>query len=524
MANESSTMNFMDSILDAQKNWLDSASEQAKKISNGNNLVNETIEKGHEWYESWIENQKKVFATSGEKVSKTAETARENASGMNEFFNNWYNTQMEFGKNIWESTQNALKDATKTNPTNPMEWFNNNAPQNWMGQWNNMFNQSTNGSNWMMNNPMQAFGQTNPFSFDAWKNTPDMNKMFNQWNQTLTSNFNELQGKMQSGNPQDMFRNMLSSTESFTRFYEMWAPMWKSIQDKTFNTEMYRKMVNPAEYQQFIDKFFGFLPENARQHMQQMSKMMQDGMRQMGTQGVNGFQQFRGMFSTMPGFSGQEMFGNMLSAYTQMQTMMQEAVSPISRMVTRNEHTKRFQDWQDIADRTMVYNIKNAQLQYMMYARGTKVMDALADSVLQKIEKGEEVKSVMAMYQEWLSISDKQYVGLFESDEYSQLMAEVSAMQLKLRKDMEGQMEQMMSNIPVATRSEMDEMYKTIYDLKKEVRQLGKMLDLDQETATTPVMTATAPVAESAPTATETFPTDSTAKSTTTTGKNAKKA
>ena len=39
-----------------------------------------------------------------------------------------------------------------------------------------------------------------------------------------------------------------------------------------------------------------------------------------------------------------------------------------------------------------------------------------------------------------------------------------------------------MVGIPVATRSEMDEMYKTIYDLKKQVRQLEKMLEIGNET------------------------------------------
>lgn len=502
MANENSSTSFMDTILDAQKNWMNSASEQAMKLSQGNNLVNETIEKGHQWYNNWIESQKQVFTQTGETARNTAETARDNASGLNEFFQNWYNTQLNFGKSLWENTQNALKDATgKATTTNPMDWFNQNN-QNWMGQWNNMFNQSAT-NNWM--NPMQMFGNNNPFSFDGWKNMPtDMNQFMNQWQSLMTSTFSELQNKMQAGNTQDLFRNMLTSTESFTRFYELWAPMWKNIQDKSFNTEIYRKMMNPAEYQQFVDKFFGFLPEGARQYMQQMSTLMQNGMRQMGTQGVNGYQQMRQMFGTMPGFNSNDMFSNMLTAYTQMQNMMQEAISPIARMVTRNEHTKRFAEWQDIADRMIVFQIKNSQLQYMMYTRGAKVMDALADSIMQKIEKGEEVKSIMAMYQEWLSISDKQFVNLFESDEYSALMGEVSAMQLKLRKDMEGQMEQMMSGIPVATRSEMDELYKTIYDLKKEVRQLGKMLDLDQEIATPAVAAAsTTPVETTEANATE---------------------
>jgi hypothetical protein len=39
----------------------------------------------------------------------------------------------------------------------------------------------------------------------------------------------------------------------------------------------------------------------------------------------------------------------------------------------------------------------------------------------------------------------------------------------------------MFVNVPLATRSEMDEVYQTIYDLKKQVRQLQSMLELEDE-------------------------------------------
>src|SRR5690606_35931408 len=79
----------------------------------------------------------------------------------------------------------------------------------------------------------------------------------------------------------------------------------------------------------------------------------------------------------------------------------------------------------------------------------------------------------------WMNLSDKQYVALFESDEYSKLMAEVSALQMNIKKSVDTQMESALSVYPVATRTEMDELYKTIYELKKHVRQLEKMLEVD---------------------------------------------
>jgi class III poly(R)-hydroxyalkanoic acid synthase PhaE subunit len=140
-----------------------------------------------------------------------------------------------------------------------------------------------------------------------------------------------------------------------------------------------------------------------------------------------------------------------------------------------------------------IFNIKNAELQYMMYQQGNKVMDKLVENITNKVENGTEISSMTALYQEWLNISDKVYVELFESDEYSKLMAEVSALQMKLRKEMDLQTEKMLGGLPVATRSEMDELYKVIYDLKKEVRQLEKMMEIDSnETAAEPVAKKTA--------------------------------
>jgi hypothetical protein len=173
------------------------------------------------------------------------------------------------------------------------------------------------------------------------------------------------------------------------------------------------------------------------------------------------------------------MFSGMLNNYNSWYNTVNNAVAPLTKMMTPNQHTKNMMEWNDISNRLMVYNIKNAEMQYMVYNQGVKVMDALAENIAAKIEKGEEVKDMMGLYQEWLNISDKVYVSLFESEEYSKIMGETSAMQMKLRKDIEGQLEKFMVGIPVATRSEMDEMYKTIYDLKKQVRQLEKMLEID---------------------------------------------
>jgi hypothetical protein len=244
--------------------------------------------------------------------------------------------------------------------------------------------------------------------------------------------------------------------------------------------DTYKQMMNPAGYKDLMDKMLGFMPENSRTYLQQMTSFMQNAMKQMNNSGVQNYQQMRTMFGqAMP--TNTNGFADMLNGYNYFQNMMTEAAAPFNKMFAPNQNTKNMMEWQDITNRAAIYNIKNAELQYMVYNQGMKAMDVLAENIMGKVQSGEEINSIMALFQEWMNLSDKTFVSLFESDEYSKLMAEVSAMQLKLKKDIENQMEQFMVGVPVATRSEMDELYKTIYDLKKQIRQMEKMMDLGNE-------------------------------------------
>jgi len=468
MANQDSK-NFVDNVVNAQKEAADTIVENTKKFTNGNTMVNETIQKGTEWYKNWLDGQKNIFSQTAEKATTTTENVKDGASKMTEFYQNWYNTQLNNAKQMWETTTNAVKNATSNtgsnNMQNPMETFTN---------WMNNISQGAN----MMNHYQQWQNNAkNMFNMDSWKGAGEnATNVFNQYKEVMNSTFADWQKNFQNGTTQDAYRNMVNVAEGFTRFSEMWAPMFKSIQDKTFNMDTFKQYANPVAYKELMDKYFGFMPENSRQYIQTMTDMMNGNMQNMGTMGMDGMQQMRAMMGNMMPVTGHEMFANMLTGYNNMYSSMNNAFAPLTKMITPNQYTKAGMEWSDIANRVMVYNIKNAELQYMIYNQGTKVMDKVAENIAEKVKNGTEINSMMALYQEWLNISDKVYVSLFESDEYSVLMAEVSAMQLRLRKDMEAQMEKSLSGLPIATRSEMDELYKTIYDLKKHVRDLEKAM------------------------------------------------
>lgn len=487
------TNNLVDTIVETQKKVLDSVVENTKKFTNGSNPLNETIEKGTDWYKNWLENQKNLYTkTTGQAATAETSGEKDTTAKATEIFEQWMNTQVSFAKQMWEAAQETAKKATSgataNNPFMAANPFTNNNPfatANPFAAWQNAFSNTQNpwagfmngtqNNNWM--NQMQNM---NPFNNEAFKKSNEnITGIFNQYYTLLNNSFSEWQKGLQNGTVEDAYKNMISTGEGFTRFAEMWMPMFKSIQDKTFNMDAYKQFMNPELYKEFMDKFFGFLPESSRQQMHNMTNMMNDSMKQMNQTGMGNYQQMRDMMSKMG--NQFDVFGNMHNTYNQFNTMMNEAAAPFTKMMTPNAFTKAAAEWKDISDRIAVYNMKNAELQYMIYNQGTKVMDTLAENIAKKVKDGTEITSMLSLYQEWLNISDKVYVSLFESTEYSKLMGEVSGLQNRLRKDIDGMVEKQMKDIPVATRSEMDEVYKTIYELKKKVRQLEKMLDLDGE-------------------------------------------
>jgi hypothetical protein len=482
---KSNNSNLMESVLETQKSMVDKMVESTKKLSNGNTLVNETINKGTEWYNNWLENQKNVLATSTEKAENMGANAQNSANKMTEFFTNWQNQQTEAAKKMYEMNQNWMKSSTEQakgfDMSNPMGQFNNlnNQFTSMMNAMNNqnMMNQFQNWSKGLMNQ--------NPFSMDTMKSSTDsMTNMFNQFSEMMNYNFSNLQNSMKAGTPQEAFRNMMNVNEGFVRFSEMWSPMMSSIQNKTFNMDAFKKMAEPAMYKELMDKMFGLMPEPTSQYVQNFNNMMQDNMKQMG--GFGNYNQMKSMMNEMmPAFNQNEMMEKMLGGYNNMKSSMGSVFAPMHKMIGQNEMSKNLAEWSELADKMVAYNVKNAEMQHMIYEKGTKIMDKVADSIAHKIENGEEVKSIMAIYQEWLNLSDAEFVSLFESDEYSKLMAEVASLKMKLNKEVEQKMEKSLSNIPVATRSEMEEMHKAIYDLKKQVRQLEKMLEMETEVEAT---------------------------------------
>ncbi|MBK6353645.1 MAG: hypothetical protein IPF46_09605 [Saprospiraceae bacterium] len=472
MEKSNRSSDLIENVIDTHAKTVDQIVENSKKLTKDLPLVNETIDKSHKLFQQSVSSQKELAIKASETFEKTSKQMNNNAEMAQNFFKQWLENQMTWAK---------------TNFNQPNIPAFNSDPKDWMANWQKFMGQNTNPFASMMNgNPFFSMMQNNPFM--------NMNSMQNNMNENVTNwsqftkqyldmrnqSYNEWVKQFSNLTAADTFKGMSNMTESLNKFFELWMPMFKSIQDKSFTAESFMNSLNPEKYKAFVDSFFKFMPEEGQKMMEQMNTQFVQYMKHVSEAGFNGYSSMKSQMQQMNGLN-QNPYSNAWDMYHNWRNAINEAVSPLTKLTNENGPVKNVKIWNDINDLMVEFNIKNNELQYLVYQNGLKVMDRLSDKVANQLKEGKTIDSFVKLYQDWLVTGDEVFTELFNGDQYSKLMTEVSSLQMRLKKDIDDQMESLfLVNMPVATRTEMDEVYKSIYDLKKMYRNLEKMFSAEK--------------------------------------------
>ena len=406
-----------------------------------------------------------TFTTAQKEAVDKMTSATENMNKMftenmnSDFFKKWYDSQMSFFNNNGENKMN-----------NPMEmfttWMNSQMEQakGMMGN-NNLFANMPNMGN-MMN--MESM-------------TGNMNNMMSQyqnWMQSMNNTYTEMMKNYSNMDSKNMMSGMFNNSDMYMNMFQLWMPMFKSMNDKSFNMDTFKNMFNAPMFKGMMDKMFNM--EDITKNM-----MAMPGMDMMKTNMNNMMDQNKGMFDSMKasmnGFmpNSNNSFTQAMDMYNNMNNQMNNAFAPMMKLMGNNSNTQQMNAMKELSNEYMHYQLKSTEMQYTMYNTGMKAMEELAETVYNDMRNGVETKDFTNLYTTWLTISDKHFVELFSTDEYSKMQAEVSSFGNKMKMHINQQMEKSMANIPVITRTEMDETYKTIYEMKKRINMLEKQLDTD---------------------------------------------
>lgn len=271
----------------------------------------------------------------------------------------------------------------------------------------------------------------------------------------------------------DTFAKTLNGSNVYAKLYEIWLPFFKAFQEKTITPESYKDLTDPVKYKEALDAIFGF---------------EQGGMSQVSAEATKVFEAMTGSakdfmnpwieaseknFKTFPQFaeghpeSFMKIFNNMFNAFD-------STFGKTFRIPAVGKDREKIELFLRGFDDFSLYLGKSMEYKQLMYTTGLTSMGKVVEKVTENIKSGEEMTKFEDFFYLWLDVNEKNYQALFQTEDFSKMQGELLEADLKVRKQFSKLMELYLYDFPVALRSEMDDLYKTVYELKKRVKSLEK--------------------------------------------------
>ncbi len=422
------------------------------------------------FFESMMDSQKQFVDT----MTQTTENLKNGFSGNvnNDYFKKWFDNQMSFF-----NQGTASKEADKSNTNNPFEYFTNMFQQN-MAKGQDMASFMNNA----MNNWMTWSQNMNKFNTGM----NDANNMFQNWNNMLTKSYQDMLNNFGvNGTQKEAFMGLFNTQEMYMKMYEFWAPMMKQMQENSFNMDTFKNMFNAEQYKDMMDRMFQLNPEMSAQ----MKDFYMNAINSNMNMGKEAYEQMKKNMENFPSFNT-ESFEKALSQYNEFSNKMNDTMSPLVKMMTPGKDREQMIALNELGNKMVAYQVREAQFRYMLYTTGLKAMETLAEKVASKVQNGETYNDFNTFYNEWINTNDTVFGELFSSEEYSKFQADFTTVTMTVKKSVENQMEKMMANVPVITRSEMDDLYQTVYEMNKHIKSLEKKIAAYESETTTEVKAA----------------------------------
>ena len=129
-----------------------------------------------------------------------------------------------------------------------------------------------------------------------------------------------------------------------------------------------------------------------------------------------------------------------------------------------------------LADRFNVYQAAVSEFRILLSVPMEKSFAEMRDRLEELREKGEKVDDFKAFYSVWIKVLENHYMSLFRSEEYrvalSRLLDETAAFRITG----DDVLMEFFEFLPIPTNKEMDELYKDLYTLKKQVKESAKKI------------------------------------------------
>lgn len=421
--------NLIEAQTQAINNWVDSTRKFQTAFTSGS-LATE----GQTIYKEWLDKQMSLFSGFQANFNKNADGLKPE-----EFFKNWYNQQLEQVKKMTDFNQ-SLYNSFANFGKNPTDYMTN-------------------------------FNSAN----QAWTN------IYNNWMAALNSTYDTFAKNIPGGVNKDAFKNFFEGSQVYLKLQEFWQPAIEAAKSGNFNAETLKKYYSPEAYKQVTETMFSnwFQHANMKEVFDASIRKIQDFFGNQNSLSKEYFQAFQNISNEYPQLVSGD-FAKLSELYKHANNVFSKSFEPLLKLVGAGKEKEAIEENIALLDKIAEFSVKQAQLQYHLYSTTQKAVESTSKKAFEKFEKfsPEELKtqSFNELYNEWVKTNEELFTNLFASEEFSKIKGDLLSISMDAKKHFEKQFENIFGVYPVVFRSEVDELYKTIHDLKKQVKSLETRL------------------------------------------------
>ncbi|GIV28468.1 MAG: hypothetical protein KatS3mg027_2282 [Bacteroidia bacterium] len=429
---------FVDALMESQSqalnNWLEATQKMQNAIATGN-----VVTEGPAIYKEWLEKQ---IALAGGAISKLSETATTPQNQVQDFFKNWFQSQMDYLKRITD------------------------------------FNQSVYSSFTNFGRPANDYITTFSALNNQWTN------LYNEWVKATTTTLETYQSAFKGAFNKNLFQEMLQSNVLYNSFKELYTPIFEAFQKGEYKPELFKQFYDVETYKKLTDRIFGGLFNTTPD----LKSFFDNAMSQIHNYFTtsNSLREqyanyYKKLFETYPQlFTGD--YNQIKELYNKYGNIYFENFKPLLNLINNPKDKEVLSETLALMDKIAQYSIKQAEMSADINLKIYQSLEKVAEKYSKKFVEADPTAiaklDYKTIYNEWLKESDNLLTELFATESFSKLKAEVLNLSMDIKTYFEKQMEKFLEFYPIAKTSELEEVYKTLHDLKKQVKTLEQKLEL----------------------------------------------
>ncbi|WBW49700.1 poly(R)-hydroxyalkanoic acid synthase [Peptoniphilus equinus] len=306
--------------------------------------------------------------------------------------------------------------------------------------------------------------------------TPDYKEITDKFFGAMTSGY--------TGTPLDVYENMEKAKGVVGQLYKLWQEVFEQGEPdydrakryvewfKTQQDHYYTQYIGPylpAEFRELAEKSADVL-KNYTGSLEALYGPWADAQKDLTDAYLTGMYEdpegFVAFFNTWKD-NYAKTFGKLFN----MPTMGIDRISQQDRLQT--------------FDRFIRFCVYSAEMNIKLSAIIQESTRNVVNEVIAMYQNGNQPEDFNAFYNFWKRTLSDDFERFFYTDEFTKFLGNYVESVLSLKIAVDKVSEEFLKNWPVATKTDMDSLYKTVYDLKKEVRRLRremKVLQTGQKT------------------------------------------